>query len=125
MKKIFDFILRQIRHLVAACRYSLAGVAASAKTETAFRQELLLGVVHFVAMWLLQVSALQALILSALWCGILVVELLNTAIEAVVDLSAPDYHDLAKKAKDAASAAVALVLIAYLASWGVVLFVNK
>ena len=61
--------------------------------------------------------------LSALWFMLAVVELMNTAVEAVTNLASPGMHDLAKKAKDVASAAVFMVLILLCLGWVTVLYV--
>jgi diacylglycerol kinase (ATP) len=58
------------------------------------------------------------LLLNLLWLVLLAVELLNTAIEAVVDLVSPGYHPLAKQAKDFGSAAVFCLLLAWIVAWG-------
>jgi len=89
--------------------------------ETAVRQELLLGVVNLVAIFLLPLTPATRIVLFALWMGVLIVELLNTAIEAVVDLVSPDYHELAKRAKDLCSAAVFLSLTTFFAAWAYVI----
>ena len=60
---------------------------------------------------------ISALLLSALWGLVIIVELINTALEAVVDLASPEIHPLAKQAKDIASAAVFVSLMLFLLSW--------
>jgi len=106
-------------HLLLATRYSIAGLRLALR-ELAFRQEILLGVLHFILLAILRPSIWTALVLTLVWFAILIVELLNTAIEAVVDLASPDLHKLAKKAKDTASAAVFLSVISFFVSWAVV-----
>jgi diacylglycerol kinase len=58
-----------------------------------------------------------AVLLNLLWLALLTVELLNSSLEAVVDLASPEYHPLAKRAKDLASAAVGIALLVYLIAW--------
>ena len=105
-----------IRHFVAAFGYSMSGLRM-AFGETAVRQELLLGGVNLVALVFLPLSPAVRIALFALWIAVLVVELLNTAVEAVVDLVSPGYHELAKRAKDLCSAAVFLSLTAFFSAW--------
>ena len=103
-------------HFFAACRYSLSGLRY-AWSESAFRQELLAGCLLLPAAWLLPFPFWQSLLLSLLWLLLLIIELLNSAIEAAVDLVSPQYHPLAKKAKDLGSAAVALCISANALAW--------
>ena len=103
--------------LVDATRYSIRGLTSAWRNETAFRQELVTIVVLLpVALWLGN-SAIQRalLVLSALM--ILIVELINSAIEATVDRIGPEAHPLAARAKDMGSAAVLVTLIAAAAVW--------
>jgi diacylglycerol kinase (ATP) len=104
------------RHFWQAARHTGDGLRAAAG-ESAFRQELLGACLIFPAAWLLPFPLWRALLLTLLWAGLLVVEILNTAIEAVVDLASPDYHPLAKKAKDLGSAAVGLSLAMNIFAW--------
>lgn len=105
------------KHLLAAFKYSVNGLCAAFKNETAFRHELLFGVPHIIAVALLPMSMLMRLILLGLWVQLIVVELVNSAIEAVVDLASPKYNELAKLAKDYGSAAVFLVINLMIACW--------
>ena len=108
-------------HFFSAWRYSLSGLKMMLG-ETAFRQELALGVVNAAALALVPISAAARVILASLWFVILIAEILNTAIEAVVDLVSPDYHELAKRAKDLGSAAVFIALTAFFTAWALVLW---
>jgi len=110
-----------LAHFTAAFRYSLAGLR-HALGETAVRHELYLGIVHFIVLGILPVGWFAGLFLTALWVMILVVEILNTSIESVVDLVSPDFHPLAGRAKDLGSAAVFLMLTLFLIAWVVVLW---
>lgn len=109
-----------IGHFIAAFRYSMSGLRMLLG-ETAIRQEMLLGALNLVALWLLPLGTLTRLALFALWTLVLLVESLNTAIEAVVDLVSPGYHELAKRAKDIGSAAVFLSLTLFVLAWAWVL----
>ena len=107
-------------HMIAATGYSLSGVGM-ASHETAVRHEIVLGVIHFVAVLLLPLSFEARILLTLSWFVIVITELLNTAIEAVVDLASPDRHPLAKRAKDVASAAVFTAILCFGTCWGVTL----
>lgn len=108
--------LSGLNHFLSAFRFSASGFRFAIK-ESAFRQELLLGVVHCFALAMLNISLSQALLLTALYAVILIVELLNTAIEAVVDMVMPSYNILAKKAKDLSSAAVCVAVVVFVVFW--------
>lgn len=100
-----------LRRLINATRYSLAGFAEAARNEDAFRQELLLvAVLAPVAFWIGENGAERALLLGSLLV-VLIVELLNSAVEATVDRISLENHRLAKRAKDIGSAAVMLSLV--------------
>ncbi len=111
-----------LRRIAGAMRYSLAGLASAWKHEQAFRQELCVIVPATVAALLLPVTALEKLLLVATMVLVLVVELLNSAIEAVVDRVSLERHPLSKNAKDLGSAAVMLALLLSAAAWAVVLW---
>lgn len=104
-----------------ATRYSLAGLAAAARNEAAFRELVLLLLVAIpVALWLTRDGVERALLIaSVLLC--LVVELLNAAVEATVDRISLENHRLAKRAKDIGSAAVMLALLNAAVVWLLVL----
>ncbi|HSG76400.1 MAG TPA: diacylglycerol kinase [Burkholderiales bacterium] len=99
-----------LRRILNATRYSLEGLAAAVKHEAAFRQELLLAAVLVpLGLWL-GADGLERALLAGSVLFVLVVELLNSAVEAVVDRASPEHHELAKRAKDYGSAAVMLAL---------------
>ena len=110
-----------IRRLAGALRNSLAGLADAVASETAFQQELILAVVLVpLAIWLGHTGAERALLAGSVLL-VLVVELLNSAIEATVDRISLERHPLAKRAKDLGSAAVLVALVLAAATWGLVL----
>ena len=111
---------RGLRHLVAAFRYSMDGFCACFRKETAFRQELLLGVFTLVAVVVLPIPILVRMYLMAVWVILVCVELINTAIEAVVDMISPNWNASAKLAKDLGSAAVSSIVMLFMGSWIVV-----
>ena len=100
-----------LRRLMNAFGYSIAGTLAAFKHEDAFRQEVVLAVVLTpVALYFGETAIDQALLISSL-LFIIVVELLNSSIEATVDRISVKHHKLAKRAKDIGSAAVFFSLI--------------
>ena len=104
-----------------AARNSLSGLRAAWKREAAFRQEVVGAVLLTAIMFTVPLTALERGMLLASIGVVLVVELLNSAIEAVVDLVSPDHHALAGLAKDVGSAAVLLALVLAAVIWFMVL----
>ncbi len=107
-----------------ALRYSMEGFTSSLKHEASFRQEMLMAVVLIpLALWLPVTPVAKVwLIASVIW--VLIVELLNSALESVVDYISLSLHPLAKRAKDMASAAVFLTLAHMVFVWGYLIYVN-
>jgi diacylglycerol kinase (ATP) len=113
--------VRGIRRLLNALRYSLEGLAAAFRHEEAFRLELFLAAVLVPASFFFAVSGTARALMIASVLLVLIVELLNTAVEVVVDRISMDPHPLAKRAKDIGSAAVFLSLVNAAAIWFLVL----
>ncbi|MGZ0656462.1 diacylglycerol kinase [Coraliomargarita sp. W4R53] len=113
-----------MRRVFKAFFYSMEGLSSSLKYEAAFRQEVLLAVVLIPASFLLQVPLVQQLVLVASVILVLIVELLNSAVEAVVDDISLRNRPLAKRAKDMGSAAVLLSLLNCLICWASVIASN-
>ncbi len=111
-----------LRRVFAAFFYSLDGFRAAWRHEHAFRQELMIAVPGIIVALLLPVSRLEKLALIASLVLVLIVELLNSAIEAVVDRVSLDRHSLSKNAKDLGSAAVMLSVLLAAGTWGVLLW---
>lgn len=110
-----------VQRMINAARYSLEGLAAAARHEDAFRQELLLAAVLVpLGLWLGHDGVERALLVGSMLI-VLVVELLNSAVEATVDRVSLEDHRLAKRAKDLGSAAVMLSLVTVGAVWLLVL----
>ena len=110
-----------LARLQNALGYSLAGLRAAYQHEDAFRQETLLAAILIpLAVWLPSNNLGKALMIGSVLL-VLIVELLNSAIEATVDRISLDNHDLAKRAKDIGSAAVFVSILNVLVVWGVVL----
>jgi diacylglycerol kinase (ATP) len=105
-----------------ALGYSMEGYRSAYQHEDAFRMELMAAAVAIpLALWLPVGNIGKALMVSSILL-VLLVELINSAIEATVDRISIEDHDLAKRAKDIASAAVLLSIINALVIWGLVLF---
>lgn len=106
-----------IKRLLMAAGFSASGLRAAWRFEAAFRQECALALVLTPSAFLLAETWTQAALLVAATLAVLVVELLNSAIEAVVDLVAPEAHELAGRAKDLGAAAVFVSLLLATAVW--------
>jgi diacylglycerol kinase (ATP) len=102
--------------------YSIEGYRAAWKHEDAFRQETMLAVVLIPLAFFLADAALERALMVSSILLVLIVELVNSAIEATVDRISLDNHLLAKRAKDIGSGAVLIALINVLVVWGLVLF---
>lgn len=104
-----------------ALRYSLQGIRAALRHEAAFRQEIVLTVVLIPVALLIEDSGIGRALLIGSILLVLIVELLNSAIEATVDRISIEEHRLAKRAKDMGSAAVFISLINAVVTWTLVL----
>jgi len=102
--------------------YSFEGISAAVRYQAAFRQEVLVAVMLIPIALLLPVSANGKALMVASVLLVLIVELVNSAIETVVDRISPEYHPLSKRAKDFGSAAVLLSLVSVALIWTLVLF---
>jgi diacylglycerol kinase (ATP) len=111
-----------LKRIFSAFFYSMDGLKSAWRHEHAFRQELVLFIVATAVALALRISAFEKLVLIAVMVLILIVELINSAIEAVVDRISLERHPLSKNAKDFGSAAVLLACLLAAATWGVVLF---
>ncbi len=110
-----------LKRIWNALHYSLAGLTAAYRHEDAFRTELWLALLLVpVALWLGPGGVAKALLIGSVVL-VLVVELINSAIEATVDRISLEDHSLAKRAKDIGSAAVLLSLLNVAIVWGLVL----
>lgn len=98
-------------------RYALCGLKECFESETSFKIEVFLFVALSILFWLSPLTLLSKVILQTSLFIPLITELLNSAIERVVDLASPEYHELAKGAKDAGAAAVLLSLFLTLGIW--------
>ena len=108
------------KRIFSAVFYSIDGFRAAWKHEHAFRQELMIAVPGIVIAFFLPVTSLERLALIAVLLLVLIIELLNSAIEAVVDRVSLDRNPLSKNAKDLGRAAVMLAFFLALATWGII-----
>ena len=110
-----------LTRLINAIGYSRDGLRAAWQNEAAFREETLLALIAIpLGLWLGQTGMERALLLGSI-LFILIVEILNSAVEAVVDKASPEKNELAKRAKDMGSAAVLLSLLNAVLIWSCVL----
>ncbi len=110
-----------LRRLIRAAGYSWLGLCAAFRHETAFRQEVALSAVLLPLAWWLGASGMERAMLAGSWMLVLLFELVNSAIEAVVDRIGPEQHELAGRAKDIGSAAVLIAILNAIAVWALVL----
>jgi diacylglycerol kinase (ATP) len=111
-----------LRRILNALFYSVDGFRAAYRHEDAFRQECMLAAVLVPLALFLPASGVGKALMIASVLLVLLVELLNSAVEATVDRISLENHQLAKRAKDIGSAAVFVSLVNVLAVWGLVLF---
>lgn len=111
-----------LMRIVNALRYSLAGLRAALRHEDAFRQECVLAAVLIPLALFMPTGAVGKALLVGSVLLVLIVELINSAIEATVDRVSLERHQLAKRAKDIGSAAVLIALVNLALIWGLVIF---
>lgn len=111
-----------IKRIINAAHYSSLGFAFAWRNEAAFRQELISCCILLPAAFWLGQSAVERAILIACCALVVIVELLNTAVEAVVDRIGSERHELAGSAKDLGSAAVTVSLMLAFVVWGLVAY---
>lgn len=102
--------------------YTFSGLKHAIKYEDAFRQEAILFTIATIAMFFIPMNNELRLMIFFSQIFVMVTELLNIGIESIVDLASPEYHELAKQAKDVASASVFLSFLVPVIIWGYVLY---
>lgn len=106
-----------LNRIIKACGYSIAGLKAAWREEAAFRQESLLMIVMVpLAFWLGE-TVLEQMLLIAVCVLVVIIELINSAIEAVVDRISDEHHVLSGRAKDIGSAAVFVSILLVVVVW--------
>lgn len=113
---------RSFRNFIASVKYSIDGFLAALKHEPSFREDLLFAVLLVPFAIILPVNAVSTALMIASLILILIVELLNSATEWIIDYLRPERHPLAKRIKDMASAAVFLSYINCIVVWTVMLW---
>ncbi len=111
-----------LEHLFHATKWSLAGLKAAWVHEQAFRIEVVLSIFILPLAFYLGETHVEKVLLVGVWLLVLVVELLNSAVEAVVDRVGTDYHELSGRAKDLGSAAVFLCNLIFAGTWIFLIF---
>lgn len=104
-----------------AAGYSLKGLKAAWKNEAAFREEALVIIPAILLSFYLDVTNVERILMVGSLVVVILVELLNSAVEAAIDRIGPDYHELSGRAKDMGSAAVFIAIGFALFTWGVIL----
>lgn len=103
--------------VIRAAKYSEQGLRSAWRDEAAFRQELVfMSLLAPLTLWL-QLPRLETVLLLVLMALVLAAELINSGVEAVVDMATPEYNALAAKAKDCGSAAVFVALLTLAGAW--------
>jgi len=115
------FIKDIICRLIKATKHSLQGLLATFQNEWAFRFECYIGIVVIPLAIYLADSLIEYLLLIGSWLLLLIVELLNSGIEAVVDRISEQHHELSGRAKDCGSAAVFITVICASLVWSAIL----
>ena len=111
-----------LKRLVNAFGYSIEGFKSAFKNEDAFRQELMLAIILIPTGILIGETGFQKALLVSSILAVLIVELLNSGIEATVDRISLEKNSLAKRAKDIGSAAVFLTIVNAILTWLIILF---
>ncbi|OTQ60283.1 diacylglycerol kinase [Gilliamella sp. A7] len=106
-----------LQRIINATKYSLKGFKSAIKYETAFRQELILLVIAYITVMLISFTIYERILLLGSIGVVMIVELLNSAIECVVDRIGTERHELSGRAKDYGSAAVFLSLLLTVILW--------
>ena len=111
-----------IAHILNAFIWSMAGIKAAWKNEQAFRWEAAIVLLMMpVGLWLGRTAVEWALLIASAM-SILITELLNSAVEVVVDRIGPERHELSKRAKDMGSAAAFISMITAVIVWGLIAY---
>ncbi|CAM4216068.1 diacylglycerol kinase [Vibrio neonatus] len=110
------------KRIIKATGYSIQGLQAAFKHEAAFRQEVILAILLIPVAFLVDVGHVERMLMVSSLFIVLIAELMNSAIEAVVDRIGSDFHELAGRAKDIGSAAVFIALGLVLYIWVEALF---
>ncbi len=108
-------------HFFKNTSYALKGLADVFKHETSFKIELLIGLLLLPTFFYFDLTTTQKLLMFTTMMGVAIAEVINSAIERVVDLVTLEHHDMAGRAKDVGSAIVFLSIVVFVVVWGIVL----
>lgn len=108
--------------IIKAGSYSYQGIRAAWAHEAAFRQETVLTLIAIILAFSISISGLERILLISSVVLVVIVELINSAIEAVVDRIGTEHHELSGRAKDMGSAAVLITIILALFTWVTILW---
>jgi diacylglycerol kinase (ATP) len=111
-----------IKRIISAAGYSIKGLSSCWRSEAAFRQEVMGCVILVPLAFYLGDNGLEVALMILTCMLVLIVELLNSSVEATIDRIGPEYHALSGQAKDIGSAAVMVSIGTLLVTWGLVLF---
>ncbi|MBR2393134.1 MAG: diacylglycerol kinase [Alphaproteobacteria bacterium] len=111
-----------LNRIMAAFKNSWNGLRAVAQNEAAFRQELFMCVIGVIVLTFANITMTERVVLAVSMVCVLVAELVNSAIENIVDRIGPEYHELSGRAKDIGSAIVLLTITAVVCVWLFVFF---
>jgi len=106
-----------LKRLLMAGVYAFNGIRAAIRHEAAFRQELFLVAVFLPLVFWLELTSVERVLLVLVTVLVLIVELVNSAIEAVVDRISEEHHELSGRAKDMGSGAVMVALLLWVYVW--------
>ena len=115
---------RSFRNFFSSLRFSVEGFVAALRFEPSFREDLIFAIILVPFAIILPVNAVSTALMIAALFLIIIVELLNSAIEWTIDYISTEKHPLAKRAKDMASAAVFLSYLNCMVVWLIIIFAN-
>ncbi|AXF78124.1 diacylglycerol kinase [Erwinia tracheiphila] len=113
-----------LTRIIKAVGYSWKGIRAAWQNEAAFRQEAVVAIIAIIIACWLDIDAISRVLMIGSVGLIMIVEMINSAIEAVVDRTGSNYHLLSGRAKDMGSAAVLLAILLAIFVWGTLLFAH-
>ena len=116
--------LKDKKSFIKSLGYCIAGLKYALNNEANFRREVIMGIIALILCFCLKVSALEFMIVLLLICFVLIMEIINTALEKVVDLYTTKYNELAKIIKDLSAGAV-LIMSFFSLIIGIVIFLPK
>lgn len=110
------------QHIVRAAGYSMRGLKSAYLHEAAFRQEIWTAAVLIPLGLFLGETAVEKILLIGTVFLVLIAELINSAVESVVDRIGPEFHELSGRAKDIGSAAVFMAMLLVIVTWSLIIF---